>query len=127
MTHQKIPSFPNCEDYGIRTASNPNPLQDNRLMNDNELHQQICQTFHIDYLQEMDIILKIKARIERKINETLPALLPNRGLVTSTRDNTNKEPSNRGKRAIAVLAIAQGAAAIGGIVIKGINAIVDAK
>ena len=75
----------------------------------------------------MDIILKIKARIERKINETLLALLPNRGPVTSTRDNTNKEPNNREKRAIPVLDIAQGAAAIGGLLIKGINAIVDAK
>ena len=26
--HQKIPSFPHCEDYGICRASNPNPLQD---------------------------------------------------------------------------------------------------
>ena len=71
--------------------------------------------------------MKIKARIERKINETLPALLPNRGPATSTGDNTNKEPNNREKRAIPVLAIAQGAAAIGGMLIKGIDAIVDAK
>ena len=75
----------------------------------------------------MDIILKIKTRIERKINETIPALLPNRGPATSTRDNMNKDPNNREKRAIPVLAIAQGAAAIGGMLIKGINAIVDAK
>ena len=39
--HQKIPSFQHCEDYGIHRASNPNPLQDDTRMNDNELHQQI--------------------------------------------------------------------------------------
>ena len=33
----------------------------------------------------------------------------------------------RNKRAIPLLAIAQGAAAIGGMLIKGINALVDAK
>ena len=101
--------------------------------NDNELHQQLYGTFKIDYLQEMDIITKVKSRLERKINVTLPALLPNkmtsdsRGLVTSS-DKTwqNKSPS-RNKRAIPLLAIAQGTAAIGGMLIKGINALVDAK
>ena len=34
-------------------------------------------TFKIDYLQEMDIITKVKTRLECKINVTLPALLPN--------------------------------------------------
>ena len=93
-------------------------------MNDNELHQQLCQTFHINYLQEMDIILKIKTRIERKINNTLPALLPNsitnntRGPVTSTGKNMTNDPTNRQKRVIPVLAIAQGMAAIGGMLIK---------
>ena len=52
---QKISSFPNCDNYGIRRASNPNPLNDDTKTNDNELHQQLCVTFKIDYLQEMDI------------------------------------------------------------------------
>ena len=56
---QKIPSFPNCDNYGIRRASNPNPLNDDTKTNDNELHQQLCVTFKIDYLQEMDIITKV--------------------------------------------------------------------
>ena len=42
------------------------------------------------------------------------------GLVTSGE-------STRNKRAIPVLAIIQGVAAIGGMMIKGINALVDAK
>ena len=53
---QKIPSFPNCDNYRICRASNPNPLNDDTKTNDNELHQQLCVTFKIDYLQEMDII-----------------------------------------------------------------------
>ena len=42
---QKIPSFPNCDNYGIRRASNSNPLNDDTRTNDNELHQQLCGTF----------------------------------------------------------------------------------
>ena len=41
---QKIPSFPNCDNYGIGRASNPNPLNDDTKTNDNELHQQLCVT-----------------------------------------------------------------------------------
>ena len=90
---QKIPSFPNCDNYGIHRASYPNPLNDDMRTNDNELHQQLCGTFKIDYLQEMDIITRVKARLECKINITLPALLPNkikdnsRGLTTSSNEN----------------------------------------
>ena len=53
---QKIPSFPNCDNYGICRASNPNPLNDDTRTNDNELHQQLCRAFKIDYLQEMAIL-----------------------------------------------------------------------
>ena len=87
---QKIPSFPNCDNYGICRASNPNPLNDDTRSNENELHQQMCGTFKIDYLQEMDIITKVKSRLECKIDVTLLALIPNkivndsRGLVTSS-------------------------------------------
>ena len=128
---QKIPSFPNCDNYGIRRASNPNPLDDDTKTNDNELHQQLCITFKIDYLQEMDIIMKVKTRLECKINETLPALLPNkivqdsRGPATSSEKTGHKEQGSRTKRAIPLLV--QGTAAIGGMLIKGINALVDVK
>ena len=33
---QKIPSFPNCDNYRICRASNPNPLNDGTKSNDNE-------------------------------------------------------------------------------------------
>ena len=101
---QKIPSFPNCDNYRICRASNPNPLNDNTRTNDNELHQQLCGTFKIDYLQEMDIITKVKARLEHKINITLPALLPNkligdsRGPVTSSDELGQDKLCSRNKR-----------------------------
>ena len=130
---QKIPSFLNCDNYGICRALNPNPLNDDTRTNDNEPHQQLCGTFKIDYLQEMDIITKVKSRLECKINVTLPALPPSkmtgdsRGPVTSS-DRTGQDKSPfRNRRAIPLLVIAQGTAAIGGMLIKGINALVDAK
>ena len=101
--------------------------------NDNELHQQLCGTFKIDYLQEMDIITKVKVRLEHKINITLPALLPNkitgysRGPVTSSDKTEQDKLCSRNKRAIPLLSIAQGTAAIGSMLIKGMNALVDAK
>ena len=130
---QKIPSSPNCDNYGICRASNPNPLNDDTKTNDNELYQELCVTFKIDYLQEVDIIIKVKARLEHKINVTLLALLPNkvvqdsRGPAISSDKAEHEEHSTRSKRAIPLLAIAQGTAAIGGMLIKGINALVDAR
>ena len=115
---KKIPSFPNCDNYGICRASNPYPLNDDTRTNDNELHQQLCETFKIDYLQEMDIITKVKSRLECKINVTLLVLLPNkivnnsRGLVTSSDRTWQDKPHSRNKRAISLLAIAQGTTAI---------------
>ena len=120
---QKIPSFPNCDNYGALSANNPDPRLDDTPTNDNELHQIICNNFKIDYFQEMDIITTLRNRLECQINFTLPALLPNKfnktiqGLVTSS--------ENMSKRAIPALAIIQGIAAIGGMMIKGV--LVDAK
>ena len=123
---QRIPDFLNCNNYCSLHASNPDPLLDDTPTNNSELHQVICNDFKIDYFQEMDVIIKLRNRLERKINYTLQALLPNnintmkQGLVTSGEGIRNK-------RAIPTLAIIQGVAAIGGMMIKGINALVDAK
>ena len=46
---QRIPSFPNCDNYGALPANNPDPMLDDTPTNDNELHQVICNTFKIDY------------------------------------------------------------------------------
>ena len=101
-------------------------MLDDTPTNDNELHQVICNTLKIDYFQEMDTIVKLRNRLQHKINFTLPALLPNKlntmrqGLVTSGENVRNS-------REIPTLVIIQGIAAIGGMIIKGINTLVDAK
>ena len=123
---QRIPSFLNCDNYGSLTASNPDPLLDDTPTNDNELHQVICNTFKIDYFQEMDTIIKLQNRLECKINHTLPALLPNKLNITEQGLATSGE-GIRTKRAIPALAIIQGIAVIGGMMIKRINTLVDAK
>ena len=74
----------------------------------------------------MDTIIKLQRRSECKINYTLPALLPNK-LNTTEQGLATSAESTRNKRAIPMLAIIQGIAAIGGMMIKGINALVDAK
>ena len=100
------------------TASNPDPLLDDTPTNDNELHQVICNTFKIDYFQEMDTIVKLQNRLEFKINYTLPALLPKK-LNTTEQGLVTSGESVRNKRAIPTLAIIQGITAIGGMMIKG--------
>ena len=74
----------------------------------------------------MDIITTLRNRLECKINYTLLALLPNKYNMTMQGLATSGE-NIRSKRAIPALAIIQGIAAIGGMKIKGINALVDAK
>ena len=75
----------------------------------------------------MDIIKQTKRQIEQKINVILPALLLNkiiqtsRGLVTATGLKGQLHFGPREKRAVPVMA------AIGGTLIQGINALVDAK
>ena len=74
----------------------------------------------------MDIITTLKGRLECKINFTLPALLPNK-INTTTQGLATSSENIWSKRAIPALAIIQGVAAIGGMMIKGVNALVDAK
>ena len=123
---QRISDIPNCDNYGSLHTSNPDPLLDDTPINDNELHQVICNNFKIDYFQEMDVIIKLQNRLEHKIYYTLLALLPNKINTTKQGLATSGE-GIRNKRAIPALAIIQGVAAIGGMMIKGINALVNAK
>ena len=74
----------------------------------------------------MDVIIKLRNKLECKINYTLLALLPNKLKITRQGLVTSGE-NIRSKRAILALAIIQGVAAIGRMMIKGINALVDAK
>ena len=130
---QKILTFPDCDNYGISRASNPNQTSDDVKLTDNALHQQICTHLKIDYLEEMDIIKQTKRQIEQKINGILPALLPNKiiqtskGLVAATGMKKQLHFGSREKRAIPLMVILQAGAAIGGTLIKGINALVDVQ
>ena len=92
-------------------------MLDDTPTNDNELHQVICNTFKITTLRN---------RLEHKINYTLPALLPNKFNMITQGLATSGE-NIRDKRAIPASAIIQGVAAIGGMMIQGVNALVDAK
>ena len=74
----------------------------------------------------MDIITMLKGRLEHKINFTLPALLPNK-INTTMQGLATSGENIWSKRAIPTLAIIQGIAAIDGMIIKGVNALVDAK
>ena len=74
----------------------------------------------------MDIITMLKGRLECKINFTLLAILPNKINMTTQGLATSSE-NIWSKRAIPALVITQGIAAIGGMMIKGVNALVDAK
>ena len=101
-------------------------MLDDTPTNDNELHQVICNNFKINYFQEMDVIIKLRNRLEHKINYILLALLPNKLNFTMQGPVTSGE-NIRSKIAMPALAIIQGVAAIGQMMIKGINALVDAK
>ena len=74
----------------------------------------------------MDVIIKLRNRLECKINYTLPALLPNKLNITRQGPATSGE-NIRSKREIPALAKIQGVAAIGRMMIKGIKTLVDAK
>ena len=74
----------------------------------------------------MDVIIKLRNRLECKINYTLLALLANK-LNTMRQGPATSGENIRSKRTIPALAIIQGVAAIGGMMIKGIKALVDAK
>ena len=49
LLEQRIPDFPNCDNYGALSANSPDPRLDDSPTNDNELHQVICNNFKIDY------------------------------------------------------------------------------
>ena len=68
----------------------------------------------------------LKCRLKHKINFTLPALLPNKINMTMQGPATSCD-NIWSKRAIPALALIRGIAAIGGMMIKGVNALVDAK
>ena len=77
----------------------------------------------------MDIIKQARRQIEQKINVTLPAVLLNKIIqtVTATGLKGQLHFGSRENRAVPVMTILQAGTAIAGTLIKGINALVDAK
>ena len=63
---QKIPTFPNCDNYGVCSSSNPNPTSDDVKLNDNALHQQMCTHFKVDYLEEMISLNRQKDKLNKR-------------------------------------------------------------
>ena len=55
---QRIPDFPNCDNYGALSANNPDPILDDTSTNDNEKHQVICNNFKIDYFKKWTSLLR---------------------------------------------------------------------
>ena len=57
---QRIPDFPNCDNYGLLSASNPDPLLDDTPTDDNELHQVICNTLKLTIFKKWTLLLSCK-------------------------------------------------------------------
>ena len=57
---QKIPSFPNCDNYGLLTATNPDHLLDDTPTNDHELHQVICNISKLIIFKKWTQLLSYK-------------------------------------------------------------------
>ena len=104
-----------------------------RLPKLKDLEQKILTFLDCDnYSEEMDIIKQTKRQIEQKIKGTLPALLLNKIIQTSKGPATTTGMKGllhfgSRKRVVPVMVILQAGAAIGGTLIKSINALVDVK
>ena len=57
---QRIPSFPNCDNYGSLTTSNPDPLLDDTPTNDNELHQVFAILLRLIIFKKWILLSKYK-------------------------------------------------------------------
>ena len=64
---QKIPNFPDCDNYSICRSSHLNLTSDDVKLNDNALHQQICTRLKVDYLEKMDIIKQTKNELYKRL------------------------------------------------------------
>ena len=73
---QRILTFLNCDNYGIQRSSNPNLTSDDVKLNDNALHQQLCNHFKVNYLEEMDIIKQTKDNLKRKLMRPYQVFYP---------------------------------------------------
>ena len=79
---QRIPNFPNCDNYGSLHPSNPDPLLDETPTNDNELHQVICNSLISftniidDLLLQLPILIKLKVQVPMSLFSIKTAPVP---------------------------------------------------
>ena len=92
---------------------------------DEAVHHKVCIQYQTKYNNLLAHIRTIRGDIEYKIKHVMPRLLPNeRALLYGKR---TKVEHNREKRAIPLGLIFSGIGAIGGLIIKGFNAISNYK
>ena len=123
---QRMPNFLNCDNYGSLTASNPDPLLDDTLTNDIDYTRLLAILLELITFKKWIPLSNYETDKNAKLIILYPTLLPNK-LNTTKQGPVTSGEGIRNKRAIPALAIIQGIAAIGGMMIKGINALVDAK
>ena len=132
------PQFPRCSDWANRNLEYWQNTHVDIPEIQELIHQDVCREHSEAYKQMLKTIEGRRTNITYKIENVLPALLPN-GIVNTPNGKAIELPGgqmwtadmeNRKKRAIplaAVPAIFAGVQAVGGLLIKGINAVASYK
>ena len=132
------PEFPSCNEWGNRNLEYWQNTEIDIPDISELIHQQVCRDHSAAYDEMLEMIKHRRVNITYKIENVLPSLLPN-AIVNSNQGKAIELPNgqlwtsemeSRTKRAIplaAVPAIFAGVQAVGGLVIKGINAVASYK
>ena len=139
--HHDPPAFPNCTTWAV-----PHPMHKDYYSTGGEyyikwtaykelnesisflnkaVHHKVCIQYQTKYNNLIEHILTIKRDIEYKIKYVMPRLLPNKKALIYGKEM--KTEHIRLKRAIPIGLIFSGVSAIGGLLIKGFNAISNYK
>ena len=89
------------------------------------VHHKVCIQYQSKYNNLLSQILTLKNDIEYKIKHVMPRLLPNEKALVYGKETLVEH--KRDKRAIPIGLIFSGVSAIGGLLIKGFNAISNYK
>ena len=136
------PAFPNCTDWA---TPSPRKLQYYETMGsayvkwtayrelnesykflDESIHHKVCIQYKSKYDKLLQQIDTVKNDIIYKIEQVMPRLLPNEQALLYQKQ-TKIDARDREKRAIPLGLIFSGVSAIGGLIIKGFNAISNYK
>ena len=136
------PAFPNCTDWAMPS---PRKLQYYETMGsayvkwtayrelnesykflDESIHHKVCIQYKSKYDKLLQQIDTVKNDIIYKIEQVMPRLLPNEQALLYQKQ-TKIDARDREKRAIPLGLIFSGVSAIGGLIIKGFNAISNYK